>query len=48
MQQLTRDEYIADLEAQYALWPAPRTLRALEDVEKNGDTSFIRFEESQE
>ena len=45
---LTRDEYIADLEAQHALWPDPRTLRALEDVDKNGDTSFIRFEENPE
>ncbi len=45
---LTRDEYIADLEAQYALWPDPRTLRVLEEVEKTGDTSFIQFEENQE
>lgn len=45
---LTRDEYIADLEAQYALWPDPRTLRVLEEVDKTGDTSFIRFEETQE
>lgn len=45
---LTRDEYIADLETQYALWPDPRTLRVLEEVEKTRDTSLIRFEENQE
>lgn len=45
---LTRDEYIADLEAQYALWPDPRTLRALKEVRTIEDASFIRFEESQE
>lgn len=45
---LTRDEYIADLEAQYALWPDPGTLRALKEVRTIEDASLIRFEESQE
>lgn len=42
---LTRDEYIADLEAQYALWPDERTLQALEAAKSEDRRSTILFSE---
>jgi hypothetical protein len=45
---LTQEEYIADLEAQYALWLDERTLQVLERVKSEGRHGYIIFSEGSE